>query len=86
MINLRGLPPNATLEDAAKWLHVEVGDLDETFGVINVDPADGVHTVLIEESALQKLPGGAASQGDSVDGPFSNPLIQPFGPPLDGIK
>lgn len=83
MVNLKDLPRNATLEDAAKHLHVEIGDLDETFGVICVDPAEGVHTVLVEESALTKLPGEDSAHDKSYEGPFSNPVIQPFGPPVE---
>lgn len=52
-------------------------DVDAAFGVVPVDPEDGVYTVMVEESAAPRLVSGG---GWTVSGPFSNPRIAPAGP------
>ena len=54
-------------------------DLDDQFGVIEVDPAEHVYTILVDESAAARLEPDRADRG--LEGPFSNPKIEPFGPP-----
>lgn len=54
-------------------------EIDRSFGVVEVDPEDCTYTILVEESAVEKVqPGGPIT---NVEGPFSNPPIEPFGPP-----
>ena len=53
-------------------------DLDERFGVVAVDPADHAYTILVERAAAARIQPG---QGWEIEGPFSNPRIEPFGPP-----
>jgi hypothetical protein len=53
-------------------------EIDPGFGVVEIDPADGTYTVLVDERAASKLASGADW---TVRGPYSNPRIQPFGPP-----
>jgi len=53
-------------------------EIDPQFGVVAVDPDAELYTVLVEDQAAPKL----GSQADwSVKGPYSNPRIEPFGPP-----
>jgi len=51
-------------------------EIDQEFGVQLIDPVAGDYCVLIEEEALKKID----SQYD-IEGPFSNPKIDTFGPP-----
>jgi hypothetical protein len=65
-------PEQPTLAQAAAHLGVSSDALDASFGVLLIDPARGLYTVLVEESALPtSLPSGAS-------GPFSNPKIAPI--------
>lgn len=53
-------------------------EIDPQFGVVEIDPTDGSYTILIEESAANKI---TESEEWKVQGPYSNPKIAPFGPP-----
>ena len=57
---------------------LQADEVDRDFGVIETDPAEHLYTILIEESAASKV-----SDGDDweISGPYSNPRIEPFGPP-----
>lgn len=53
-------------------------DFDHGHGLIEVDPRDHTYTVLADAAAVERV------RGDSrIRGPYSNPKIQPFGPPPD---
>ena len=68
-------PPS--LAEAAALLGVAVADLNEAFGVVPVDPAQGLYAVEVD---ADKLP--AQSAGDKpYRGPFSSPRIAPLGTP-----
>jgi hypothetical protein len=67
-------PPD--LAEAAALLGVSVVDLNEAFGVVPVDPAQGLYAVEID---ADKVP--ARSEGQPYRGPFSSPRIVPMGTP-----
>lgn len=67
-------PPS--LAEAAALLGVAAADLDEAFGVVPVDPAQGFYAVEID---ADKAP--AQSEGQPYRGPFSSPRIVPLGTP-----
>jgi hypothetical protein len=69
-------PP--TVEDAARQLGVPVAAVDRTFGVVTIDPKQGLYSVQVDAAHLP--PEQAA---DEFSGPFSNPRIESFGPPRD---
>ena len=57
-------------------------ELDPAFGVVAIDPQDHLYAVLVDESAKARVPGNEATvPGDRATGFFSNPKIEPFGPP-----
>lgn len=70
------LPGAASLHAAAERLGVAPGDLDPDFGVIPIDPEQHLYSVMVEERA-----SAAAAERPGTAGPFSNPKIEPFGPP-----
>jgi hypothetical protein len=70
------LPGDASIDAAAARLGVKPGDLDPEFGVIAIDPEQHLYSVMVEEHVSA---GAAARPG--TGGPFSNPRIEPFGPP-----
>jgi hypothetical protein len=68
-------PEAATVAQAAERLGVERDRIDADFGVVCIDPDQNLYTVLVDEQAA----AGAADK-PGVEGPFSNPRIEPFGP------
>ena len=70
------LPGGASLDAAAARLGVAPEDLDAEYGVVPIDPEHHLYSVMAEERAIA---GTGARPG--TEGPFSNPRIEPFGPP-----
>jgi hypothetical protein len=68
-----------SLAEAAKRLHVDLSDMDATFGVVPVDPDHGLYAVQVRAGRTRKQTEGAGYQG-----PWSNPTIAPFGPVQGG--
>jgi hypothetical protein len=75
-IEAPGEPP--TLAGLRQRYNLRESEIDERFGVVEIDPQEHLYTVLVEASAAAKIQPGA---GWEVQGPFSNPRVQPFGPP-----
>lgn len=76
----RNGPPS--IEDAAQELGIGIDDIDQEFGVVLVDPKAGLYSVQVDAA---RLPEGGES-GSAYRGPFSNPRIEPFGPPKESKK
>lgn len=69
-------PP--TLDHLRRQFDLSPQDVDEQFGVIEVDPDDRLYTFMVDENKARRL----ANRGElSVNGPYSNPPISTFGPP-----
>ena len=68
-------PPS--LAEAAALLGVAVVDLNAAFGVVPVDPAQGLYSVEIDADKVPAQPAG----GGPYRGPFSSPRIVPLGTP-----
>jgi hypothetical protein len=69
-------PKSATLAYVRRKLKLRADDVDDEFGVISIDPKRDLYAVLVEDRAADK-----AAKQSGVQGPFSNPKIEPFGPP-----
>jgi hypothetical protein len=76
LITVKLDPGKATLAEVCKRLRLAKSDLDESFGVVSIDPRANLFAVLVEESALPD-----AKQHADVSGPYSNPRIEGLGPP-----
>ena len=53
-------------------------DIDPDFGVVEIDPDDHLYVVLVTPEAATRI---GPDDGWNTAGPFSNPRIEPFGPP-----
>lgn len=67
-----------TLAEVAQRFGLGLSQLDAQFGVIATSRAEGLFTVLVAASEYTRLSGQPSSPGE---GAFSNPRIEPFGPP-----
>jgi hypothetical protein len=69
-------PDSATVDEVAKRLGLGPEEIDAEFGVVPIDPDNHLYSVLVDEQASARVAGQPG-----VEGPFSNPRIEPFGPP-----
>lgn len=68
--------PGESLDEVAARLGIETDQIDQTFGLIEIDPDQHLAAIRVTPAAA------AAIQGTpEVCGPFSDPQIAPFGPP-----
>jgi hypothetical protein len=72
-------PEAADLAAAAERLGVAARELDPEFGVVPIDPDNHLYTVMVDEQVCV-----AAARREGVSGPYSNPRIEPYGPPRAG--
>lgn len=66
----------ASMAEAARHLSVSETDLDPDFGVVLIDPENLTYAVMVDERVA-----GDAAGAEGAAGPFSNPRIEPTGPP-----
>jgi hypothetical protein len=76
MVTLRLPTGPASLEEVRRLLDLGEDEVDGGFGVVNISPAEHLYTILVEEAAAARVRGQ-----DPVTGVFSNPRIEPQGPP-----
>ena len=71
-------PP--TLSEAAHQLGLEIGACDPDFGVVTINPDRKLYGVRVDASKI-------SGNFEKDQGPFSDPVIAPFGPdPKKGSK
>jgi hypothetical protein len=76
MVTLRLAPEQASLPEVRRLLGLTPEEVDPGFGVVNISPAEHLYTILVEEAAAARV-----GDADQVEGVFSNPRIEPYGPP-----
>ncbi len=76
MVTLKLDPEHATAADVREAHGISAAEMDADFGVIEVSPQQGLYAVLVDPETAQRMQGS-----QDVQGPFSNPKIEPFGPP-----
>ena len=70
-----------TVEEAMSTYGLKRDEIDADFGVVPVDRERSIYVVLIDEDAAARLQEDPESERSDVEGVFSNPPIEPFGPP-----
>jgi hypothetical protein len=76
MVTVKLDPQRVSLADARELLGVDADAFDQDFGVISVNPDEDLYAVLVEQDAVADM-----KTDEQVSGPYSNPRIEPFGPP-----
>ena len=76
MVTLRLDPAQASLAEVRRLLGLTPEEVDPSFGVVNISPAEHLYTILVDEAAAARV-----GDADQVEGVFSNPRIEPYGPP-----
>ena len=79
MVTLRLDPEQASLDQVRQLLGLAAEEVDPKFGVVNISPAEHLYTILVDEAAADRVRDAAP-----VEGVFSNPRIEPYGPPEGG--
>ncbi|RJL31612.1 hypothetical protein [Bailinhaonella thermotolerans] len=70
------LPRGARLRDAMDRLELDRDEVDVEYGLVPVDPDDGLYALRVTRAAAVR-----AGQRPDAEGPFADPRIEPFGPP-----
>ncbi|MHC4617191.1 MAG: hypothetical protein ACYTEQ_05495 [Planctomycetota bacterium] len=70
-----------TVNEICKLYGFQSDEIDVQFGVIEVDPQDRLFTILVDSNAAERVRGGRETQ--LPEGPYANPPIHPFGPPVE---
>ncbi|WP_067686157.1 hypothetical protein [Nocardia jejuensis] len=74
------LPDGATLTAALRRLGLVLGDVDAEYGLVQLDPAQGLYALRVSEAAAARL---AVEDGPGV-GVFADPRIEPAEPDQPG--
>lgn len=83
LYNLRWEGTSPSVEDICRKFGFTPEEIDRDYGVIEIDPADHLYCLMVDQSAVERLDRDWANQSEpsGLEGPFSNPRIEPFGPP-----
>lgn len=69
------LPPQATLAQAMHRLGLSEEEVDTGYDLVLIDPDQGLYGLRVSEAAAHRI------DPSSGGGPYSDPRIEPFGPP-----
>jgi hypothetical protein len=78
MMTIHAPEGTPSLQEISSKFGLELGEIDEDFGVVAIDPERNDYTILVEQGATQKI---KANEHWDVSGPYSNPRIETFGLP-----
>ena len=71
------LPRGATLESAMRTLNLTAEEVDTASGLVPIDPDEGLYALRVTEKAGHRV----SAQTGPGEGPYSDPRIEPYGPP-----
>lgn len=78
-MTLRLPDPSPSLAEVRQRFSLQPDEIDSGFGLVEIDPDQHLFTLLVDETAAPKIQPAA---GWEVGGPYSNPRIEAFGPPV----
>jgi hypothetical protein len=68
------LPRDATMDQAVERLGLSPEDVDAGYGLVPIDPGQGLYALRVTEEAAGRIDPAAGS-------PHADPRIEPYGPP-----
>lgn len=84
LVQFKHAGPPPSLEEVRNLFGLGAQEIDTSFGVVATDPAAGLYTVMVDSEAGDRVKTALAGRPpDPAEGVFSNPTIEPFGPPED---
>ncbi|MFJ2033789.1 hypothetical protein [Streptosporangium sp. NPDC087985] len=69
------LPSQATLKQAIRRLGLSEEEVDTGYGLVLIDPDQGLYGLRVTEEAARTL------NPEAGGGPYADPRIEPYGPP-----
>ena len=82
MLQFKHQGSTPSVDEVRRLFNLSADEIDSQFGIIATDPAEGIYTVLVAAGASDRIEVVLASRPrDPAEGIFSNPRIEPFGPP-----
>jgi hypothetical protein len=72
MVTLQLEPEQASLEEVRRLLGLAADEVDQRFGVVNINPSEHLYTILVDQEAAERV-----KDARPVRGVFSNPRIEP---------
>ena len=72
MVTLQLDPERASLEEVRRLLGLAPEEVDQRFGVVNINPGEHLYTILVDQQAAERI-----QDAEPVRGVFSNPRIEP---------
>jgi len=82
MVQFKHDGPPPTVDEVRRLFNLSDGEVDDQFGVIAIDPDEHIYAALVSADASERVESALASRSrDPAEGIFSNPKIEPFGPP-----
>ena len=76
LVTLKLDPKQATINQVIRSYKLAQSEIDKEYGIVNISPDEHLYVALIDEKAAQRLHGAKGMRGA-----YSNPKIEPFGPP-----
>lgn len=81
MVTVQAPASPPSIDELRSRFALGADEIDEEFGVVEIDPEDHLYTILVEEAAAGKI---VSTDKWEISGPYSNPRVEPFGPPEAG--
>ena len=81
MVTVTMPPEDASMETAMAQLGLAPEEVDTDFGLVALDPETGTYALLVAQAAGERVTAKDGADQPAAGGPFSNPVIEPFGPP-----
>ena len=75
LMTVRLTDAEADLRHAQEQLQLRAGEIDEAFGLVPIDPAQNLYSVLVDEAAATR------SMGLTGNVAYANPVVEPFDTP-----
>ncbi len=72
-----------SIEQVCEKYRLEPQELDTEFGINQIDPEANLYSILVDEEAAERVREQFSYDTSGIEGPFSNPRIEPFGPPTE---